>query len=239
MSAPPPPASPGGPPPNAPAPRAANAGAPAAGGDGGFRLLPLSCPGCGAPIAAEGEDVIYYCTACRSAYRLAPRQSPGSAVLEPVEVSFVAVAGKVAQRYLPFWLLPAKVEIFERKAAGGGLRSLLNFFTGDRGGGPGMGTFAIPAFDCPVDRATALAHRYTEAFPRLGERLGEKLTGGRLSVEDAQKLAHFTLIASEAEKPDTLEELRYAITFSPASLLGVPFVLKIDLYVDALFSLPA
>lgn len=239
MSAPLPPAPPDGPPPNAPASGAPNATAPAGDGDGGFRLLTLSCPDCGAPIAAEGEDVIYYCTACRSAYRLAPRSAPGGAVLEPVEVSFVAVAGQVAQRYLPFWLLPAKVEILERKAAGGGLRSLLNFFTGDRGGGPGAGTFVIPAFDCPLARATALAHRYTEAFPRLGERLGEKLTGGRLSVEDARKLAHFTLIASEAEKPDTLEELRYQITFGPASLLGVPFVRKTDLYVDALFSLPA
>ena len=73
----------------------------------GFSLRPLDCPTCGAGIAAEGDDLVYYCTACRNGYRLA---AP-AATLESVEVSFVALAGKQATRYLPFWVLPARVSI--------------------------------------------------------------------------------------------------------------------------------
>lgn len=236
MSAPPPPP-PGAGVPGAPAGPAAAAG-PGAWGPG-FRLVPLDCPGCGAPVAADGEDVVYYCTACRSGYLLAAERA-GREALERVEVAFVALPGSAARRYLPFWLLPARVTISQRRASGGSFRGLLDLFLGDRGeaGGPGEGTFAIPAFDSPLDRITLLARRYTEAFPRLGERLGERLTGGCYGVEDARKLAHFTLIASEAEKPDTLQDLAYEIDFGPPRLLGVPFVEKDGRLVDALFGLP-
>lgn len=229
------------PPPGESDPGAAAPAPPAPAPDAGFRLLVLDCPGCGAPVGADGEDVVYYCTACRSGYRLSAEKGPGREALAPVEVAFVALAGKVAQRYLPFWLLPARATLHQRQAAGGGFRGLLGFFLGEggEGQGPGEGTFVIPAFDSPLAHATALARRYTEAFPQLGERLGEKLTGGCYGVEDAEKLAHFTLIASEAEKPDTLQDLHYEIVFGVPRLLGVPFVEQGGRLYDALFNLPA
>ncbi len=82
---------------------------------------------------------------------------------------------------------------------------------------------------------TELTRRYTEAFPELGERLGEHLVGGRYSEEDAHKLAHFALIASEVSKPDTLKNLRYDIEFGSSRLLGVPFIRQDDRLVDAIF----
>jgi len=204
----------------------------------GFRLQLLSCPACGAPLAAEGEDVIFYCTACASGFRLG--EGEGGESLLPVEVSFVALTGGVARRYLPFWLLPARLVVLERKAAGG-LRGLMSFFLGegDTPAAPAETVFAIPAFPTSLDRVTALARRYTEAFPRLGERLGERLTGGQLTPVDAEKLAHFTLIASEAEKPDTLQHLSYSLEFGTPRLLGVPFVERGGQLVDALFGLGA
>lgn len=210
-----------------------------------FRLLPLDCPSCGAALAAEGEDVVYYCTACAAGFRLGAGPATegtggGGEVLVPVEVSFVASPGTAAAVYLPFWLLGATVTLHERQAAGGSWSGLVSFFLGDRsttGTAPGEGTFAIPAFACPLGEAVALAGRYTQALPELGERLGERLTGGCYGVEDAQKLAHFTLIAAEAEKPDTLRRLEYSIDFGPARLLGVPFVRHGSGLADAVFGL--
>jgi hypothetical protein len=211
----------------------------------GYRLLPLDCPQCGAGLAAEGEDVVYYCTACRSGFRLREGEEAAGAGDDPlarVEVAFVTLPGGIAARYLPFWLLPARVALAERKSSGGSLRGLLRMFTGgpsETGSPAGEGTFAVPAFAAPLAEVAALAARYTQALPRLGERLGERLTGGTTGVEDARKLAHFTLIASEAEKPDTLQDLRYTIDFGPARLLGVPFVDRGGRLVDAHFGLAA
>lgn len=221
-----------------------------------LRLQVLACPQCGAPLAAEGEDVVYYCTACASGFRLRTEAEgrhesatggTGSDVTPPVEglvrveVAFVIAPGAVVARHLPFWLLPATVAIQSREAAGGTVVGILSFFTGgeDDGsaGGPSQGTFAIPAFAAPLPTLTELALRYTQALPQLGERLGERLTGGRLTASDAEKLAHFTLIASEAAKPDMLRNLVYTIDFGAPRLLGVPFVSRGDRLADATFGI--
>lgn len=200
----------------------------------GYRLVALECPSCGAPLAAEGEDVVYYCTACRNGFRF----DDAAGALTPVEVSFVALSNVVADRYLPFWLLPARVAILERAAGGSPFRGLMSLFLGQGGGGAprgGDGTFAVPAFRASLAAVTELAKRYTVELPKLGERLGERLTGGCYGATDAQKLAHYALIATEVEKPDLLRQLRYEIEFGTPRLLGVPFVERGDRLADALF----
>ncbi|MGE5233036.1 MAG: hypothetical protein ACM3OB_02910 [Acidobacteriota bacterium] len=201
----------------------------------GLQLVPLACPSCGAGVEAGAADVVYYCSACRNGYLYGDRTTP----LRPVDVAFVTVPGKAISTYLPFWLLPATVRILARPTSGGAgvMRALF-------GGGepvPGaesQGIFALPAYDLPLGSLLALAQRYTQALPTLGERLGERLRGGRLTVEDAQKLAEYVLIADEAQKPDTLTGLRYELRFGPPRLLGVPFVLTpAGGRVDALFGL--
>jgi hypothetical protein len=185
-------------------------------------LLPLDCPTCGAPIAAHGQDVVYYCSACRNGYLFGADGDE----LRPIKASFVAAPHLQAQEYKPFWLLPAEITVHERQAKGGGFSGLLRFFLGDEGpsGASSEGTFAVPAFQAPLAAITLLTRRYTEAQPQLGERLGERLLGGCYGVEDARKLAHYALIVSEVDKPDTLRDLRYEIDFGPPRLLGVPFV---------------
>ncbi len=200
-----------------------------------FRLVPLDCPSCGAAVAADGEDVVYYCTACRNGYSF----DDAAGALEPIEVAFVALPQTAIDLYRPFWLLPARIEILERDAAGGGgFSGLMSFFlgAGEKSSG-GDGTFAIPAFDVPLASTLQLTRRYTEAFPRLGEKLGERLVGGRYGVEDAKRLAHYAVIASEVEKKDTLKNLRYRIDFGEPRLLGVPFVRKGDALADAVFGI--
>ncbi len=199
-----------------------------------FELLPLDCPSCGSSVRAGGGDVVYYCVSCRNGYRL---DDEGRG-LEPVEVSFVAASHVAAERYLPFWHLPARIEIRQRLGSRGGFGGLINAFASVLGGGQGParadGAFVIPAFQAPLDSVTELAKRYTLAFPSLGEKLGERLVGGAYGVEDARKLAHYALIASEVEKPDVLRELDYTLEFGTARLLGVPFVRKEDGWRDAL-----
>ena len=201
-----------------------------------FQLVLLDCPSCGAPIRAAGDDVVYYCPACRNGYRFASETTR----LEPVEVAFIATPNKPADEYRPFWLLPAVVQIHQRTASGGAFSGLLGFFLGDSSGPreSGEGTFVIPAFQAPLRVVAHLSKRYTEALPTLGEKLGERLLGGRYGVEDAYKLAHYVLIASEVEKSDTLTELRYEIEFGPPRLLGVPFVRRSRGVADAIFDIP-
>lgn len=200
-----------------------------------YQLVPLDCPSCGAGIRADGEDVVYYCTACRNGYRF----EETSASLTAVEVSFVSLPNRQVDLYLPFWLLPAQVTVEERTAKGGSISGLMRLFLG--GGqdttGTHAGTFAVPAFHAPLSAITELTRRYTEALPGLGEKLGERLVGGCYGVDDAQKLAHFALVASEVGKPDTLTQLRYEIEFGQERLLGVPFVRRGEGITDALFQI--
>ncbi len=203
----------------------------------GYELVPLDCPSCGAAVKADGEDVVYYCTACRNGYRF----DPAKKTLVPMEVAFVALPNVAVELYRPFWLLPATITIQQRDAAGAGFRGLMNFFLGggdsERSGGEG--TFAVPAFHAPLPAVATLVRRYTEKLPELGEKLGERLLGGCYGVRDAKKLAHYALIASEVEKPDTLKQLRYEIEFGKARLLGVPFVRREGKMVDAIFGIEA
>jgi hypothetical protein len=203
----------------------------------GLRLVPLDCPGCGATLAAQGEDVVFYCTSCRNGYRLRTDESG----LEPVEVAFTVLKDRVATTYRPFWTLPATVELHDRDAAGGGIGRLLGALLGDRGSGAGSTyetTFVVPAFDCPLEQATALTQRYTEAFPELGEKLGEQLTGGVYSLGDARTLAEYAFLDAQVRQPDTLKQLRYTLDFHGGRLLGVPFIEEHGQQRDAIFGLP-
>ncbi len=192
----------------------------------GLTLRPLDCPSCGAGLAAEGEDVVFYCTACRNGF-VFERQS---GALRPLEVSFVALQGKQASRYLPFWVLPAEVRITDRSGKGPAPSRLLD---GSRG------AFVVPAFSTSLARSTALTARYTRELPRLGERLGERLTGGALRVEDARTLARFALVEAEVKAPDVLTGLAFDVDFGEPRLLGVPFIGPSGQQADAFFGLPA
>jgi hypothetical protein len=201
----------------------------------GYELVPLDCPSCGAAVKAAGEDVVYYCTACRNGYRF----DSEARTLAPVEVAFVALPSVTAEIYRPFWLLPAVIEIQQRSATGGGFRGLMSFFLGGDDDQPsgGEGIFAVPAFHASLPAVTKLTRSYTEKLPELGERLGERLLGGRYGPLDGRKLAHYALIATEVEKPDTLKQLRYTIRFGAPRLLGVPFVRRNGALVDAVFGI--
>lgn len=203
------------------------------GSDAEFELVPLDCPTCGAAVDARGEDVVYYCTACRNGYSF----DAEARALQPVEVAFAAAPNVAVDSYLPFWVLPGRVKIHQRKASRASFSGLMSFFLadgGESGPGPGEGTFAVPAFQCSLGALTALTRAYTQHPLEMGELLGERLLGGRYGVADARKLAHYALIASEVGRPDTLRQLEYEIEFGEARLLGVPFARDGERLTDAL-----
>ena len=199
-----------------------------------FTLAPLDCPTCGAAVAAAGEDVVFYCTACRNGYRYQDEEPH----LAPLEVGFVASANISADRYLPFWVIEADVRITGRQAGRrtpARMPSLMHSFF-ERSGRKfetGKGRFVVPAFRSDLDATVELTRRYTASLPDLSERLGEKLTGGCFGLEDAEKIAHFAVIATEVDRADTLRGLKYSIEFGKARLLGAPFALDSNGWVDA------
>lgn len=199
----------------------------------GFSLVPLECVTCGASIAAQGMDVVFYCSACRNGYRF-DNESRG---LVPVEVTFVSRPDLVADRYKPFWLIPAEVRILSREVKSKGFSGLLaGFFdTGEEASVTGSGSFAIPAFKLEIGRAIELSRRYTSELPGIDQKLGERLVGGCYDVEDAKKIAHYSVIATEVDKPDLLKNIRYEIEFGESRLLGVPFVEQAGSTMDAFF----
>ena len=200
----------------------------------GLTLVPLDCPTCGAAVMAAGEDVVFYCTACRNGYRYLPEEPH----LERVDVQFIAASNVSAERYLPFWAIEADVAIKNRRAGRQLPEMIQGLFGGAdrRSSGPSQ-EFVVPAFRADLNSLVDLTRRYTQELPRLDERLGEKLTGGCYGVEDAKKVAHFALIATEVDKPDTLRALDYTISFGAARLLGVPFARDGKSWKDAVFGI--
>ncbi|HEX2253293.1 MAG TPA: hypothetical protein VHQ65_08495 [Thermoanaerobaculia bacterium] len=204
-----------------------------------FALVPLDCPSCGAGVAAEADDVVFYCTACRSGYAHRPGAAAAAGPLVPVPVTFLAAPTHPVAGHLPFWWLPARLEILRRAASGAVLRGLVDFLTGrEEQAGPRETGFAIPAHRLPLARTVALAMRYTMEPPARGELLGERLTGAVLASADAEKLAHYVLIASNVAQSDTLQDFEYDLRFGEPRLLGVPWVTEGNHRVDAFFRLP-
>lgn len=198
---------------------------------GDFSLVPLDCSTCGAAMAADGLDVVFYCSACRNGYRL----DTTSSGLTPLEVEFVTRPDLRVDEYKPFWSIPAEVEIEGRTAKSGGFTGILGRIFGE---GPpsdrvASTVFAVPAFKLEISRAVELTRRYTADLPRERTRLGERLIGGCFDVDDAHKIVHYSVIATEVDRPDLLTRLQYRIDFGEPRLLGIPFVAESGTLHDA------
>ncbi|MEM7480569.1 MAG: hypothetical protein AAF481_05305 [Acidobacteriota bacterium] len=193
----------------------------------GFRLVTLECPNCGEALAGEAEDVIFYCVACRSGFRIE------NDTLLPVTVHFAALRHQAAEGWLPFWTLPVRVDIRQRDASGGFLRSLM-------GGGDGdsVSRLVVPAFRLPVERAVEAVLRLSRDLDAADERLGEHLVGGNVDVDDARTLARYCLHAAEARKADMLKNIDLVVEFGSAGLVGVPYRTAGGRRVDALLGVP-
>lgn len=200
---------------------------------GDFSLLPLDCSACGAAMAADGLDVVFFCSACRNGYRF----EPTTGGLIPLDVEFVVRPDLEVDEYKPFWLIPAEVQIQGRAAKTGGFSGILGRIFGD--GTPANRTaatvFAVPAFKLEISRAVELTRRYTADLPQERTGLGERLVGGCFDVEDAHKIVHYAVIATEVDRPDLLTQLRYRIDFGEPRLLGVPFANESGMRRDARF----
>jgi hypothetical protein len=158
--------------------------------------------------------------------------------LERLEVRFIAASNLAAERYLPFWVLDAHVQIKNRQAGRNVSGLIQSLFAGAESRTPGGNLeFVVPAFQADLDSIVELARRYTRELPSLDERLGERLTGGCYGVEDARKLARFALLAAEVDKPDLLRSIDYAVRFGESRLLGVPFARDGKNWKDAVFGI--
>lgn len=187
-----------------------------------IQIKVIKCANCGSTLNVEINDEITYCISCGSGFELVDGK------LCPIEVNFIsplkAQQGELI--YKPFWKLEADVTVIDRDAGGGFLKKI---FTGNTTGAGGILNFVIPAFDCSIVSLKKLAMYYTFQNPPLSpQKFSVSLKGFSYGRDDARKLAEFTLISFEAEKPDTIRSLRYEIKFLNDSILGMPFYLLQD-----------
>ena len=92
--------------------------------------------------------------------------------LTPLEVHFVAASNLVAERYRPFWVLEAQVEIRGQpgRSRSSLIRALFGSGSGGGGGGGGdgekssAGTFVVPAFQADLNATVDLAMAMKEAI---------------------------------------------------------------------------
>ncbi|MEJ2086306.1 MAG: hypothetical protein P8Y44_11610 [Acidobacteriota bacterium] len=202
---------------------------------GDFSLVPLRCEACGTGMEAEGTDIVFYCPGCRNGFRF----DPESHRMIPLQVDFVSVIDMEGVVFKPFWSIPATVHIEGRVANPAGFLGILSSLLerGASGMAVASTVFAVPAFKLDIRRAIELSRRYTTEPPEVGERLEVPLLGGCFDFDDAHKIVHYAVIATEVEKGDVLTDLKYRIEFGEPRLLAVPFVAEAGVWKDARYHL--
>lgn len=186
----------------------------------GLRLITLKCEKCGSLLNADPKDVVYYCGHCGTGYELISEKDE----LVPMNIDF-AVSKKpvdAAVVYLPFWVFDADIQIGSRDSSG----SVTGFLKKALGGNDSERTvdkFYVPAFDAPLENIKKLGLEFTKHQPDLETIKKDRITGGICSSRDAEKLADFIFLSSEAEKPDTLKHISYTMGLSNKRVVGIPF----------------
>lgn len=181
-----------------------------------FSIKAVNCKNCGSGLVVEMNDNVTYCTSCGSGFEIE------NGVLKPVEINFAAPAmtGDGEMIFKPFWHVRTHINIIERKASGGFMKNLF----GSGNSSSGDIDFYIPAFYCNIDTMKNIATQFTLRNPVASpQKYNSNLTGFVYGKDDAKKLSHFIFISLEAEKSDTMKDLKYDMDFKSFDILGIPY----------------
>jgi hypothetical protein len=191
-----------------------------------IRVIPLLCPGCGNPLPAGEDDVIFVCASCAASWELVD----GSLVRR--ELYHLAGKGDVRLPFwiLPFWILPFQVTtregVVEILAA---YRNLTGSLPVGNGGvdavSPNLFVPACP-FSSPTHlvragRLLTLRQPSVTPVPCRPERIAPIV----FREEDARNMGEVILLATVTEERKKSFAFLESFSFRPAKgmLFTIPF----------------
>ena len=122
--------------------------------------------------------------------------------------------------YKPFWTLNTYVKILSRNSSGGWVSNLF----GGSNKTEGDILFYVPAFWMTIESVKSIGGTFTLKNPVASpQKYNVKMTGFNFSKYDAGKIAEFIFLSIEAEKSDTLKDIKYDIDVKSIQVLGIPF----------------
>ncbi|MFQ6107385.1 MAG: hypothetical protein ACE5QF_07360 [Thermoplasmata archaeon] len=186
-----------------------------------LKLTRVECPRCHSPLVSKqrDEDLLFLCE-CGTMHTRDPEPKE-----IPYEIARHSPVHKANRVYVPFWRVSAYVAILDSDVAGGYLYNLSTLL-GRGGQSSGNIDIHVPGSKLPAEEFRRLAIALTNSPPRYSraDDFGGVLRMPcNISEKEAQELADFVILTNEAEKPGTLQYIRYDMTISNVSVLFLPF----------------
>jgi hypothetical protein len=137
------------------------------------------------------------------------------AALQSVDVHFAKPREADNLRWLPFWVMPVRVQIAERQSYGRDQAPEARWDSPQR--------FVLPAFDTTPEEAAKWGARFLREAVQLEAGPVGTLSGVTVTPEEAQALAEFVVLTLEAERRDKIKSLRAVLDFGEVELWCLPF----------------
>lgn len=178
-----------------------------------MNISAITCPKCGAPSKLNQNDLLFMCETCETLHYVENNAS------QVVEYEVVKPDKETENtRYLPFWKLNSEFIVLSSEVSG--------FWTSrhnDKNRGK-MEIF-IPAWDLdPASFRSWAVNLTTKAWTYpMGGKIGRHhRVPATISKQQAYELADFVVVTIEAEKPGTLQDLRYNLKILGAEIVYIP-----------------
>ena len=189
----------------------------------GLRLITLKCDKCGSLLNADPEDVVYYCNSCDTGYEIINETDE----IVEVTVDFALPTNPIDAEvvYLPFWVFDAYIDITSRDASGtlGSMSSFIKTKVGVGEQEKPVEKFYVPAFETSMENIKKLGLEFTRQQPDFDLLKKNRITGCIYSSQDAEKIADFIFLSSEAEKPDMMKDISYTLNLTSPHVVAFPF----------------
>ena len=179
-----------------------------------MKLLALTCPQCGQPLAANNDDIVLLCANCHTAVRLDDTGVSRAKL-------YFAAGRDDEHTWLPFWVFSGSVRLVERKTQGGGKSGQEEAEA--LWGAPRR--LYVPAWELTLQTAQNLGANLIQQQPNfsfVAPPAEVTLTSATVAPADAKKLLEFIVLAIEARRKDWLKELNFHLEVNEPELWALP-----------------
>ena len=198
--------------------------------------MQVKCPKCSEPIRSKNvADLAFHCSSCGYMHTRSSDGKPQEiqyevSVFDLAKEEAVTAAGKPLQRvYMPVWQVTAFVNILSESVEGGMIMKLASMLSG--GGKSGIVSVYVPAIDLDADKFKYIATLLTSSPPAYQAAQKFDANAERLPctvpMAEAEELADFIVLSSEAEKPGVLQSISYEMKVQRIRLVYLAY-LRVD-----------